>query len=129
MSRKELTKHIREFFRKRREYMNGRIDTALHTHLGDTEIDSVEAMNTVMEFVGRNTEVIDGIRARAQIDIEEEEAAREFVRERVFKSIDFTKHLFFVGCDLLEEAVGSVEKVQECRQYQHFHLQYLHWCT
>ena len=93
MSRKELTKHIREFFRKRREYMNGRIDTALHGHLGDTEIDSVEAMNTVMEFVGRNTEVMDGIRAKAQIDIEEEEAARDFVRERVQSQDYFINHL------------------------------------
>lgn len=63
--------------------MSGRIDTALHAHLGDTEIDSVEAMNTVMEFFGRNAEVMDGIRVKAQIDIEDEEAARTFVRERV----------------------------------------------
>ena len=63
--------------------MNGRIDTALHAHLGGTEIDSVEAMNTVMEFVGRNTEMVDGIRGKAQIDIEDEEVARMFVRERV----------------------------------------------
>ena len=89
MSRKDLTKHIREFFRKRREYMNGRIDTVLHGHLGDTEIDSVEAMNTAMEFVGRNAEVIDGIRVKAQIDIEDEEAARTFVGERVRKMMIF----------------------------------------
>lgn len=84
MTRKELTKGVREFFRKRREYMNGRIDTACHGHFEDTRIDSLEAESTVLEFVESSVELIDSIRSKAQIDVEESGAARAFVKERVY---------------------------------------------
>lgn len=83
MTRKELTKGIREFFRKRREYMNSRIDTACHSHFEDTRIDSVEVESTMLEFVESSLELIDSIRSKAQIDVEEPGAARAFVKERV----------------------------------------------
>lgn len=37
MTRKEVLKRVREFFRKRREYMNSRIDTACHYHFSSGE--------------------------------------------------------------------------------------------
>ena len=83
MTRKDLTKGVREFFRKRREYMNSRIDTACHSHFSDTRIDSVEAENTVLEFVESSYDLIDSIRSKAQVDVEEPVAARAFVKERV----------------------------------------------
>lgn len=110
MTRKELTKRAREFFRKRREYMSGRIDTACHNHFSDTRIDSLEAEHTVLEFVERSTEFIDMIRTKAQIDVEEDEAARVFVKERVQQ---LACPYIPVGSVLHQEAARCLEAVQE----------------
>lgn len=110
MTRKDLTKNVREFFRKRREYMSGRIDTACHSHFGDARIDSVEAESTVLEFVEGSLELIDSIRSRAQIDVEEPEAARAFVKERVHNLHPY----YLTGSSVREEAA------QRLGQQHHF---------
>lgn len=110
MTRKELTKRTREFFRKRREYMSSRIDTACHNHFSDTRVDSLEAEHTVLEFVERSTEFIDMIRTKAQIDVEDDETARAFVKERV---PPVSCLCMSVGPIVHQEAARRLEAVQE----------------
>lgn len=87
MPRKELVQEVCEFFRKSREYMNGRIDTALRNHFTSFEIESMEDVSMILEFVIQNNGFIDHVRNKASIDIEEDEAARCFVQKRVHRFV------------------------------------------
>ena len=83
MTRKELAQKVREFFRKRREYMNGRLDTAIRNHLANIKIESVEEAGTLLGFIAQNNGFTEYIQHKAQIDIEDVETARLFVSNRI----------------------------------------------
>ena len=83
MTRQEIIKEVCEFFRKNREYMNGRIDTALRNHFATFEMESMEDVEILLEFTVENNDFIDHIRDKASIDIEDDGAARSFVQKRI----------------------------------------------
>lgn len=87
MTRKKLTQSICEFFRKSREYMNGRLDTALRNHFVSFRIESMEDARTLLDFTIQNNSFVDHIRDKASIDIEEEGAARSFVQKRIHRFV------------------------------------------
>ena len=83
MTRQEIIKEVCEFFRKNREYMKGRIDTALRNHFTTFEMECMEDVKMLLEFTVQNNDFIDHIRDKASIDIEDDEAARSFVQKRI----------------------------------------------
>lgn len=97
LTRKHLTKRVREFFRKRREYMNSRIDTACARHFSDLRIDSPEAETLILAFLeqpGSGSAFLDQIRQRAQVDIENIQTARIFVMQRVKQWVRRARSLY-----------------------------------
>lgn len=87
MTRRELNQNICEFFRKSREHMNGRLDTALRNHFVSFKVESMEDAKTLLDFTIQNNSFVDHIRDKAGIDIEDEGAARVFVQKRIHRFV------------------------------------------
>lgn len=74
---------MREWFRKRREYMSSRIFTQCERMFSASPVNSQGTLDSAIHMLRSQPAIIDAILRGANLEIEERSAAREFCFEKV----------------------------------------------
>lgn len=92
---------MREWFRKRREYMSQRIFQVCAEVFKDLKIDTESELELKISELNHNTEIIDHILLRADLEITDETVAKEYCNEKVINTEAFLHtYSFFRSCPI-----------------------------